>query len=1342
MILYARLFSHPQSEADSSALTSPITLPWHFVLGLPLVWAWSLFWVGVICGTLAAQEAPFTGLSPTASSSGSTRYFPFSDIKTVIQKWSPNQHLYVQGNLGLSQSQLMGLESWIHKKGPHWTVILMEDARGQRYTNSDGRIETGMDAVELSMGDLVEVGSYRSQLNSVTGEQDAAVFILFLKQRKFSYRASEAQNRRGLGQNRWIGKLDRPAFRAMRGGGRILDAVRDTITAINQSLDRAISQEQKLAEQKRLFRQREIDHLLSRLAEIENKLSTIEVSAAKLLEQHPDASSDMTRPEVARIGDQIIEIRKSLSDDAAELNPLKEAADRAANQSDDWINLFREYDRYETSENQLLQRKEQLQADAGDLAVKLEPSFEKIRRMMDDARSAYEIADSKFQNHLNSATYAMENATQELKDLRIAQKQSAARKTFVQSALAAMAAVFTTLVAGLFFWANRKRAPAKARAVEKLKQRQQEVRQQMDGMGDLLKRADVVIGDREAIKRKGYQGKTRDLSNKALDDIGQIILISSSVDKAIDGAKEKIQPKSAWTKFVNGWSAQNFNDGFELLENEPIEFDENEGIALVRERDSVQSSDGESATSQASSTAGPQKISLSFSQLFEIFQQRSRSANETIGQVESGWTQIVSTNRDLQAAIDQASAEEQKARDASESDGLLQVPQLFDDLLKSAQSDQDQAEQIGRTDPISAIQGPATTGLRKAANADQLAKQLNEVRESIIPSIRANTQSLQHRGREIQWVDAALDDFTERAQTLSNDALSADAGVAIGHWRTSFENFEAAVAKAVQLHDRSVNEILPRIETETGHANIAKQTIAKRLGISAEEALAETHNDVLKMLHSASSHNAAALNELDRGDPVAAADSIDRADEWIEDAADVSTQSLAILDNLLPGVQNLETQIQSTVLRLKETETTLHQLQDSFTKSSLSIEGANWVADPFSSGGEDEELTDESSEIPSMPAADLFFMAKRQSEKASDAAKNARQWYTVGRLLGADVCHHHGQLQVDACDHNQKLIQDRAVQLQQIVEDNAGKLSLLWKQLESVELLSRQHFVTHQTRELLKAEEQNLIDLQRGFESESVRRDPFNESSAIESVNEDINSLQSAVGQDQRLFEEAKRSVESLDHAIEQSRSAVSRSQRDQIPDSRDVQRSITSLKQAESDRSVLQQRLQTPHEDWNAIDRAADELTSSVTQALASLQSELDAAQQAASEIQTASRRFQQALNWSGSFGVRATPAAARPMLDQARALLGQGDYQAASQHARQANQYAINSIAAAENEVMRQQAARRRAAEQRRRAARQRVTSNRSILGSGSSFPSRRSSSRHSQSSTGRGGFSRSGW
>ena len=637
---------------------------------------------------------------------GSSNYFPFADIKSVIQKWSPNQHLYVQGKLGLSQSQLMGLESWLHQSSPHWTVILMEDAENQRYTNNEGRIETGMDAVELSLSDLMEVGSFRGQLNPATGEQDAAVFILFLKQRKFSYRASEAQNRRGLGENRWIGKLDRPAYRAMRGGGRILDAVRDTVTSIDQSLSRKIVQEQKVAEQKRLQRQRNIDAMLSRISEVENKMAQIETSASAIAKAHPASKSDLTNPEVAIIRKQIAEIKKSLAQDGAPLNVAKESTDQADDATDDLINLFREYDRFETSEKQLIQRKEQLLEDSGDLRSELKQPIADIDATLADARTAYENADSKFQNHLNAATHALENATAKLQTLRSELAQRKARKTFIQRAIAAIGSVFTTLFAGLFLWLNRKRAPAKARATEKLLQRQKEVREELHGMGDLLKRADVVIGDRNAIARKGYQGKTKELSDKALDDIDQILVMSSSVDKVIDGAKEKIEPKSMWSKITNWWSPENFNEGFDLLESKPIEFDKNEGIALVREHDAINDT-------ETTEDDKPSKISLSFTELFKIFRERSDSANETIGKVESGWTQIVSTNQDLQSAIDEASRHEQESREATEADGLLHVPQLFDELLQSAQEDQDEAERVGKHDPISAIEGPATTGFAR-----------------------------------------------------------------------------------------------------------------------------------------------------------------------------------------------------------------------------------------------------------------------------------------------------------------------------------------------------------------------------------------------------------------------------------------------------------------------------------------------------------------------------------------------------------------------------------------------------------------------------------------------------
>ena len=323
--------------------------------------------------------------------SGGANYFPFADIEKVIQKWSADQHLYVQGNLGLSDSQLMKLESWLQQNGPHWTVILMEDASQQRYVNEEGRVETNMDAVELSISDLMELGSFTSQIHPVSGEQDGAVFILFLKQRKFSYRSSDAQRRRGLGQDRWIGKLDRSAFRAMRGGGRILDAVRDTVSSINKPLSRAIVSEQKIAEQKRLQRQRKISEMLARLKEVENKIGRIQSSAATVKQAHPNSTADMTQPDIVSITKQVSEIRANLKQENASLGKIQKTTNQANNASDDWINLYREYEGFEVSEKQLQQRKEQLEKDTGDLRSKLSTSFSNVDKMLAEALSLIHI---------------------------------------------------------------------------------------------------------------------------------------------------------------------------------------------------------------------------------------------------------------------------------------------------------------------------------------------------------------------------------------------------------------------------------------------------------------------------------------------------------------------------------------------------------------------------------------------------------------------------------------------------------------------------------------------------------------------------------------------------------------------------------------------------------------------------------------------------------------------------------------------------------------------------------------------------------------------------------------
>ena len=955
---------------------------------------------------IVAQTAAPAESETSKTSAGSLNYFRFSDISDMIHGWKPNQHLYVKGDLGLSPAQMIELEGWLHKQG-HWTAILMESASDQRYVNTDGRVEVGMDAVELSMSDLMEVGSYRNQTNATTGEQDAAVFILFLRERKFSYRASEAFNRRGLGQNRWIGKLDRPAYRAMRGGGRIIDAVKDTVKSINAPLRNAIAEEQKIAKERERQRRRTIDGLSAKLSQVQDKLTRIESYAKKVRDAKPSATADLTAPKIDDIESQLTDLKKTVTTSGTnaktDLSTLKNNIDQIGNASDDWINLYNEYARFDGSEKQLEQRLDQLQSDAGDLRPAIDDQLTEVDTMLASARKAWQAADSKFQKHLNSANHALEDATAQLAEERTRVAQQNARQSLIRRVAMAVTGFLSTILAGLMFWLNRRRGPAKTRAVERLEQRSVEVTKEMEGMGDLLGRADIVIGDRKAIDRKGYQGKTKELSGKVLDDIDDMLVMSNSVEKVMDNARAKIEPDSWWQRFINRWSAKGYDEGFDILENKPIEFGENDGISIVRDEE-----DGPIKTQTQTTKDGEKKktIELSFAELFQIFRKRSQRVQSTITEVETGWTNIVSTNNDLQRAIDTASENEQKARTLTEQDSLLSVPQLFDDLLKSAQADQDASEVMGKHDPISAIAGPATDGLRKAANADELSRQLIAVRELFFPSIRKGGKDLDERGRAVEWIDAALDDFTERAQTLATEALSQDVSEGIGLWRVSFEKFTAAVTRSVELHDQSVGEVAKAIETATAEVADARKKIAARLSLPPQEILAERNHAADEQIHSATTHNSAAQAALDRGDPPAAELSVAESLQWVKDARQTASDSLRILNDLPQQNKQLTDPLKTTQQTIASRTELLASLEERFTDSSLLIETA--VEDNVEETSDDNSSDVTIYETVSMPAKDLLAMAKAEAECSRQKTRERQDLLRAGAFIGSRRVLHRG----------------------------------------------------------------------------------------------------------------------------------------------------------------------------------------------------------------------------------------------------------------------------------------------------------------------------------------------
>lgn len=164
-----------------------------------------------------------------------------STIQEAIERWTPETHVYVMGDVGLEPDALAEMESSL--ADGHWTVLLVQDATGQRFQDDDGVTREGVDAIEWGTGQgMARAAGFESQTHPKTGEPDGTILSIVLAQRALCYTGSKAQDGRGLGDEAFAGNLDRWAIEAMRNGGDVASAVRNTVTNVDNLLASVIEQ--------------------------------------------------------------------------------------------------------------------------------------------------------------------------------------------------------------------------------------------------------------------------------------------------------------------------------------------------------------------------------------------------------------------------------------------------------------------------------------------------------------------------------------------------------------------------------------------------------------------------------------------------------------------------------------------------------------------------------------------------------------------------------------------------------------------------------------------------------------------------------------------------------------------------------------------------------------------------------------------------------------------------------------------------------------------------------------------------------------------------------------------
>ena len=567
-----------------------------------------------------------------AQVSSQTRAVTINSAVDVVNQWTPTQHLYVKGDLGVSPERLSALEAWLHDHAPHWTVVLMHDVVDERFTTADGRRFVGLDAVNHALGHgLANRTAFGELEHPQTHERDGAVFALFLRERAFSYYGSDAQDRRSLGESHWVGELDRPAFRAMRGGGRIVDAVKDTINTINSRLEQVILEEEAARQRTAQTRRQAMAQAQVQIHVTQTNIDQVKKHSAKVLQQFPNATGALTTPTIEAWTKTLEEIQRTISDDN-----VHAMSQRLTNLNDEVEGMLNAYAIHQGMQQQASELNDQINALVGKKGGAAHAKQAAV--LLQQAQLAHTNGDSQLKRILTEVEETLRSGAAAVAAEHKRVQQKWARRRLVRNATLAIVAVAAVVLAFVAVLLNRRRRPSKLAAEKAFAEREASVKAEMDRVLKLFGRSNEVLGDKKQLAQRGYQGRTQALSDQTLTHIDELLIMSGEVERVMGEARELIHPSDPMYQAINAISAARYERGINRVSGEPLHFNQDSGIPLVLRNKRERAQDNEE----------PKEITLTFAEVFDAFHQRCESASESLDIVASSLLQVGDAIDELQ----------------------------------------------------------------------------------------------------------------------------------------------------------------------------------------------------------------------------------------------------------------------------------------------------------------------------------------------------------------------------------------------------------------------------------------------------------------------------------------------------------------------------------------------------------------------------------------------------------------------------------------------------------------------------------------------------------------------
>ncbi|MBL9155394.1 MAG: hypothetical protein JNK37_23150 [Verrucomicrobiales bacterium] len=1237
----------------------------------------------------------------------------------VVARWTPDQHLYVKGDLGLAPDKLEGLETWLDTQAPHWTVVLARDAVGESFLDDNGRVLSGMDAVDHALGkSLANTTTFGELTDGRTGERNGAFFILYLKERKFTYYASDVYDQRRLGEARWIGKLDQPAVRAMRGGGRIIDAVKDTITNIESQLTRQIEAEKAAARLASARRQEAQAENRAQIQALRTEIDDIEESVAAYRTTHPEASGDLVKPETAAW-------KSALS--GAELHTEEGQVDGPAGiirRTRETIAGFREaFERLAKAPAEADQLEKRL-ASLGSIPAETPADGwrTQAQEALKSARDNAARADSLYLTQLGSGQAAVDAAERAILSWRQEIEAERARRRQLTGFLwSLLGLAFVASGIGLVV-ANRLRRPAKAEAEKALARWRDQLGCRFDTLFQLMDRTRLVIGSGTQLDARGYTGTTLHLGKEAVRLVDELFIMSSAADKVMGLATSAIEPRGLAGRVVNAISSRRYRRGLRYLESEAIGFDPKEGLeAILRTGD-------ERKPRLLGDAADYEPFQLTFSELISAYDAKQTAATVSLDRLQSCIDDLPVRLEAVRLRLAELVARSLALDRDSQLDGHFPIAASLGTLTDAIGTSLDEASTRGKTDPVTAHEGPAAQADRLSSEGLRLADRVASWRTDEKAGIEEAIEMLQRHDRRTRWIADAYAELSEMAQRAIDAILAGPAETALEAFDADLVIARERLADIVLLSRRATESSRSAIESGEAAIGHARTELSATLGCDPGALFEEPEHRPADHVAEARRDFEASLMALDRGHVADARNRLDEIDAGLDLVESILERSKTIfttfgdqegeislqasqyeaeISKAADRVNALRHDYDSRVLRFGSRHPkTAENATDDATTGVSSSEGQRTLDDALSDGRQ--------------------FISRGQADlTAARAAREALRPIEAARCLDRAI----------AC------LSDAATE---VAEINAHADALLqavatnpevWKTTSS----RHQNLATdmadprtqRRTIEEWESAKQELASISSKMEDHHPN--PFAIQAALESLADRLIALAEEVVSDWDLHTSATTALSLAAEQIGKLESRVKVSQTDSIPDSAGVLAAQADYATSRDRLAAMDVRRSEPHGDWVALEREAAAIASDALVILSGLNQELERGKACAIALNRAAASLHAVRDWRGGHQVTLDRSAGLDIYRLAYAAFSAGDYDTASQQAAQAHDAASRALQRAKFDYQR---AVDRIRDEERQAERHRRSSSLSFSDSSSFGPS----SSHGGRSSSRGGGSSS--